>query len=119
MNARAQLRTELEGLAMRLRPDLGDEIEWLYGEHDVLEALKRELSDTKRQLHRSTTVVGELRAQINRLTHKLEDCAPAEIVKARRDALFSGCGYVRVTSLGGPKYALTHVPTEQVTFRAD
>ena len=115
---RDEVRVELLGLALRLRPDLADEIEWLYGEHDLLEALKREHSDVKRKYHQATVVAGELRQQLVRTQNRLEDCAPDQIAKARKAAFFQGAGFVRVTSLGGQKYALAHVPTEQVTFRA-
>ncbi|BBH17525.1 hypothetical protein Back2_18120 [Nocardioides baekrokdamisoli] len=118
MTARDRLRAELLEVAEYLHPRLRDEIEWLYGEHDVLQARNEEYSELARRHHVASVMVGELRQQLVRAERKLEDCAVQEVAKAKRVATFRGNGYLQVTSLGGGKYTIKHVWIDEVR-RAD
>ena len=117
ISKRASGQQGLQALGAFTHPHIAAEIERLYAlERDHAHALE-EMADLRRQLHRAATMAGENRGRLASAEARLEDLRPDEIAKARRDALFTGAGYIKVTSLGRQRYATEHVPSEKVIIR--
>lgn len=116
MSPRDAIAGRLQQLARDyLSPELAAEIARLYDlERDHAHALE-EMADLRRQHHRATAMSGELRGRLAKAESRLEDLRPEQIALARRDALFNGAGYIRITSLGRQQYSTEHLPHDQVS----
>lgn len=112
-------REALMRLAEFLDDELGLEIARLYDLEAAYEVAKVEISGLRRDFHRSSVIVGELRQQVAAAAARIAELCPAEIIKARHDAFFKGAGFFKVVSLGRHRYTTEHIPTEKVIIRVD
>lgn len=115
------VRTEVLTAAAYLRPELQREIEHLYAANDEL--LERatensiEIAELKRQLHATTVRAGDLHQRLASAERRLEDLAVDQIQAARRDALWLGDGFVRITSRGRGNFETNRVPPDRIVVR--
>ncbi|GAB3867444.1 hypothetical protein GCM10028801_41470 [Nocardioides maradonensis] len=102
-----------------LDPELQAEVERLYALEETHRLAVAEIRDLNAQVNRCQALAGHLREQLTNTERRLEDLRPDEIVKARREAYFTGAGFFKVTSLGRHRYATEHIPAERVSIRAE
>lgn len=117
------VEAELRATAEFLRPDLRDEISRLYARIDVLEAHCYDLADKllkSDQAHYVATVTaGTLREQNATLKNRLEHLAPEQHAIARRDALFTGTGFLRIRRHSRDRYDVERIDPARVVIHHD
>jgi hypothetical protein len=112
---------QLRAAAEHLHPDLQAEVLRLLAAEGVLTAelrdLRAENAHLERRFHEASVITGNLRERNVWLSNRHADLAPEQFATAKRDALFYGTGFVKITSRGGARYETERIDPRRVVVR--
>lgn len=107
----------LRAAAAFLAPELQAEVERLLELEVTAGLLVAELAEARARAHRAQVLAGEHSSELARIRARLEDLVPAEMAIAKRDATFTGTGWIRITSRGRHRFDIERVQPGRITLR--
>lgn len=116
MSAAASRLQELVDAGV-LAEDLAAEIRRLYDVEDAHEQLREEISNLRRDSHRTAVLNGDLRQRLLSAERRLEQIPAKAIAAAKNSAYWHGEGFIRIHHHSRGNYSAEHVATTRVTVR--